>query len=139
MKTVMIFGTFDIVHAGHLHMFKEAKEYGDKLIVVIARDVNVEKIKNFGSLHNENERFNFLQNIKLIDEVVLGDKTDVYKVIKDIKPDIIALGYDQKVYIDKLEDAITQAGLNTRIVRLAAYEPNKFKTHKIRKYIERLI
>ena len=139
MKTVMIFGTFDIVHAGHLHMFKEAKAYGDKLVAVVARDVNVEKIKDIGSLHNENERLYFLENIKLIDSALLGDKTDVYKVVKEIKPDVIALGYDQKVYVDELEDAITDAGLKTRIVRLAPYQENKFKTNKIRKYIERLI
>ncbi len=139
MKTVMIFGTFDIVHAGHLHMFKEAKAYGDKLVAVIARDVNVEKVKSLGSLHNEKERLNFLQNIKLVDEVVLGDKTDVYKVVREVKPAIIALGYDQKVYVEELEKAITQAGLKTAIVRLAPYQPNRLKTHKIKKYIERLV
>jgi len=139
MKTVMIFGTFDIVHAGHLHMFREAREYGDKLIVVVARDINVERIKDIGPLHNEKERLDFLQNIKLIDEVVLGDKTDAYKVIKKIQPDVIGLGYDQRMYVDDLEEAITEAGLNAKIVRLKDYQPNKFKTNKIRKYIERLI
>ena len=139
MKTVMVFGTFDIVHAGHLHMFREAKEYGDRLIAVVARDINVEKVKNLGPLHNENERLYFLQNIKLVDEVVLGDEKDVYKVIKEIKPDVIALGYDQKVYVDRLEEEIMNVGLNTQIVRLNDYQPNKFKTHKVRKYIERLI
>jgi len=135
----MVFGTFDIVHAGHLHMFKQAKEYGDKLIAVVARDINVEKVKGLGALHNENERLYFLQNIKLIDEVAFGDKTDVYKVIKEIKPEIIALGYDQKVYVDKLEEEIIKAGLSTRIVRLNDYQPNKFKTNKIRKYIEKML
>lgn len=135
----MIFGTFDIVHAGHLHMFKEAKEYGDKLIAVVAKDKNVEKIKGIGALHNENERLYFLKNIKFIDEVILGDEIDVYKSIKEIKPDVIALGYDQKAYVDELEEAITTAGLNTRIVRLSPYQENKFKTNKIRKYIERLV
>lgn len=135
----MIFGTFDIVHAGHLHMFRDAKEYGDKLIAVVARDVNTEIIKGIGPLHNEKERLEFLKNIKLLDQVILGDKTDVYKVIKEIKPNIIALGYDQKVYVDKLEGAITSAGLKTRIVRLSPYQGNRLKTNKIRKYIERLV
>ncbi len=139
MKTVMIFGTFDIVHAGHLHMFREAKEYGDRLIAVVARDANTEKVKGIGPLHDENERLDFLKNIKLLDEVILGDETDVYKVIREIKPDIIALGYDQKVYVDKLEGAITAADLKIPIVRLSPYQENKFKTSKIRKYIERLV
>lgn len=139
MKTVMVFGTFDILHAGHLHMFKEARAYADKLIVVVARDVNVEKIKGIGALHSEKERLYFLENIKFVDEVVLGDKVDVYKVIKEIKPDIIALGYDQKIYVDKLEDAITDAGLEIKIVRLSPYQGNRLKSNKIRKYIERMI
>lgn len=135
----MIFGTFDIIHGGHIHMFKEAKEYGDYVIAVVARDINVERIKQYGALHSEKERLDFLKHIDLIDEVILGDKTDVYKVIKEKKPDIIALGYDQKVYVDKLEDAITSFGLNTKIVKLTPYRANELKSNKIRKYIERLV
>jgi len=136
---VMIFGTFDIIHGGHIHMFKEAREYGDKLIAVVARDINVERIKEYGSLHSEQERLEFLTHIDLIDEVVLGDETDVYKVIQDQKPDVIALGYDQKIYVDELENAITKFGLNTRIVKLTPYREGELKTNKIRKYIERLV
>ena len=139
MKTVMIFGTFDIIHGGHIHMFKEAQEYGDKVIAVVARDINVERIKEFGALHDEEERLDFLNHIDLINEVILGDKTDVYKAIKNNKPDIIALGYDQKVYVDELADAITNAGLECQIVRLTAHKENKLKSNKIRKYIERLV
>lgn len=139
MKKVMIFGTFDVVHCGHIHMFREAKEYGDILIAVVGRDVNIERIKGIGPMHNETERKIFLEQIKLIDEVIMGDKTDVYKVIKENKPDVIALGYDQKVYVDKLADAITEFGLNTKIVKLSAYRPNRFKSTKIKKYIEKVI
>jgi len=135
----MIFGTFDIIHGGHLHMFKEAREYANYVIAVVARDVNVERIKEYGALHNENERLEFLNHIDLIDEVVLGDKTDVYKVIKEKRPDIIAFGYDQKVYVDELADAITEVGLNTKIVRLTPYREGELKSDKIRKYIERLV
>lgn len=139
MKKVMIFGTFDIIHGGHIHMFKQACEYGDQLIAVVARDANVEKVKGIGPMHNENERLDFISHIDLIDRACLGDKTDVYKVIRKEKPEVIALGYDQKVYIDKLANAITRAGLNASIVRLNEYQPKRFKTNKIKKYIERMI
>lgn len=139
MNTVMIFGTFDIIHGGHIHMFKEAKEYGNRLIAVVARDVNVERIKEYGSLHTENERLELLSHIDLIDEVVMGDKTDVYKVIQEKKPDVIALGYDQKVYVDELANAITKFDLNTKIVKLTSYREGELKSNKIRKYIERLV
>lgn len=139
MKTVMIFGTFDILHCGHVHMFKQAKEYGDKLIAVVGRDENIEKVKGIGPMHNEQERMELLQHIDLIDEVVLGDKTDVYKTIRDKKPDIVALGYDQRAYVDDLSNAITQAGLTSQIVRLTEYQPKRLKSSKIKKYIERMI
>ncbi|MBU0596918.1 adenylyltransferase/cytidyltransferase family protein [Patescibacteria group bacterium] len=139
MKKVMVFGTFDIVHCGHLHMFEEAKEYGDELVVVVARDVNVERIKETGAMHTEEERYYFLDRIKTIDRVILGERQDVYKVIREERPDVIALGYDQKIYVDLLADKISEFGLNSQIVRLVPYEPNKFKSSKIKKYIERVV
>jgi FAD synthetase len=139
MKKVLIFGTFDIVHAGHIHMFHEAKEYGDKLIVAVARDCNVEKIKDETIIHNEKERKKFLENIKIIDKVLLGHKNKPYQIIKKIKPDVIALGYDQKMYVDNLVDAITDMGLEIQIVRLQPYHENRFKSSKFRKYIEKLV
>ncbi|OGH72229.1 MAG: hypothetical protein A2921_03850 [Candidatus Magasanikbacteria bacterium RIFCSPLOWO2_01_FULL_43_20b] len=139
-STVMVFGTFDILHLGHIHMFEEARQYGDKLVAVVARDINVERVKGIGPFHNEQERLKFVKHINLIDEAVLGDKTDVYKVIRKIKPDVVALGYDQRMYVDKLGRALVQLGLNkTKIVRLSECQPKRMKTTKIKKYIERMI
>lgn len=135
----MVFGTFDIVHAGHLRMFKEAIKYGDKLVAVVARDKNVKRVKGIGALHNENERLDFLQNISIVDEVILGDNADAYRAVKDMKPDIIALGYDQKEYVDKLAETINKAGLKCGIVRLPPYQNKRLKSSKIKKYIERLV
>lgn len=135
----MIFGTFDIIHGGHIHMFKQAREYGDYLIAIVARDVNVEKIKGIGPMQDEQERLDFVSHIDLIDQARLGDKTDVYKVIREERPDIIALGYDQKIYVDHLAEAITKAGLQTQIVKLQEYESKRLKSSKIKKYIEKMI
>ena len=135
----MIFGTFDIIHGGHIHMFKQAREYGDYLIAVVARDANVEKTKSIGPMHNERERLDFISHIDLIDKARLGDKTDVYKVVREERPNVIALGYDQKMYVDDLAEAITKAGLKTEIVKLVEYEPKRLKSHKIKKYIEKMI
>ena len=136
----MVFGTFDILHLGHIHMFEEARQYGDRLVAVVARDINVEKIKGIGPFHNEQERLKFIKCINLVDEAILGDKTDTYRAIKKIRPNIIALGYDQKMYVDKLGRALVDLGLNkTKIVRLTEYQPKRLKTNKIKKYIERMI
>jgi len=136
MKTVMVFGTFDIIHPGHIHMFKQAREYGDRLVVVIARDKTIENIKKHESMYSEQERKEFLTYITLIDEVILGDEKNPYTVIEHIKPDIIALGYDQKIFVDELENTLTQYHIEAQIVRLREYNIEKHKSSMIKKYIE---
>ena len=140
MRKVILFGTFDIVHMGHIHLFKEAKEYGDYLVVVVARDKNAELVKGFRPFHNEEERREYLHHLKIIDEVKMGcSDEDVYCLIREVQPSVVALGYDQRMYVDKLEDAITEANLNTKIVRLAPYQPDRYKSSNLRKYIKLLV
>ncbi|MDD2655961.1 MAG: adenylyltransferase/cytidyltransferase family protein [Patescibacteria group bacterium] len=133
MKKVMVFGTFDIVHLGHLNLFKQAKKLGSYLVVVVGRDITSKKIKKITLVHNEKERLEFLKNIRIIDQAVLGNKIDYYKVIKTEKPDVIALGYDQQNFIDKLEEKIKEFRLNTKVVRLKSYKPEQHKSGEIRK------
>ncbi len=139
MKTVIIFGTFDIVHHGHLNLFKQARRYGDTLVAVVARDKRVQDIKSIQSVYNEKERKQFLEQIRLIDKVVLGDQKDVYKVIRVLKPDVIVLGYDQMHFTDKLQEKITEFGFKTKIVRAKSYKEESLKTGKIRKILENKI
>lgn len=139
MKTVMIFGTFDILHHGHLHLFEQAKKYGDRLVAVLARDKRVANIKGKKSFHTEQERKKFLEHIDYVDDVRLGDRQDVYKVIRTIRPDVICLGYDQQIFVDKLEEKIRTFGLQTSIVRLKPYKHRRYKTTAIKAYLERFI
>lgn len=136
MKTVMIFGTFDIVHHGHLNLFKQARKYGDRLVAVVARDTRVKNIKSQESVYNEKERKYFLEQIRLVDTVVLGDSKDVYKRIREIKPDVIVLGYDQVHFIDKLAEKIREFKLKTKVVRAKPYKSDTQKTGKIRNILE---
>ena len=135
----MIFGTFDIVHLGHLNLFRQARKLGDYLVVVVARDKTSKKIKKITLVNNEKERLEFLKNIKSIDQAILGDKIDYYKVIKTEKPDVIALGYDQQNFIDKLEDKIKEFKLNTKVVRMKSHKPEQHKSGNIRKKISRML
>lgn len=139
MRKVMIFGTFDILHYGHLDLFRQAKSKGDKLIAVIARDKNVKRIKGAKAYHSEEERKNFLKHIDFIDEVILGDIKNVYKVIKKHKPDKIVLGYDQKKYVDKLEEELKKTGLETKIIRAKPYKSSIYKTSKIKDYLNKYV
>jgi cytidyltransferase-like protein len=130
MTKVIVFGTFDIIHPGHIHLLKEAKEYGDFLIVVVARDDTVCVVKGKAPYYNEGERVNHIVDLNIADKVILGclDPDDRYKVIADEKPDIIALGYDQKVFVDKLAGIIDD---NVKIVRISPYLPDLYKSSKL--------
>ncbi|MDP4007990.1 MAG: adenylyltransferase/cytidyltransferase family protein [Candidatus Peregrinibacteria bacterium] len=131
-KKVMIFGTFDYFHAGHEDLIKQAKKHGDYLIVVIARDGTVEKIKGNKPDHNAKKRLSILKKHELIDKAVIGEKGDKHKIILKYKPNVIALGYDQFVFTYTLNKLIIDNKLNTEIVRLEAYKPEVFKSSKIK-------
>jgi FAD synthetase len=126
MKKVLIFGTFDGLHRGHLSFFNQARAYGDYLIVVLARDKTVQKIKNRSPGKDELERLKDLQECELVNEAKLGYEDNPYRVIKEIEPDVICLGYDQKAFTEDLEKELKKIGLKTKIYRLRPYKPEKF-------------
>lgn len=106
-------------------MLKEAKEYGDFLIVVVARDSTVCSVKGKKPLHSEQERLDAIEKTGLADKVRLGCIDDHYQAIAEEKPDIVALGYDQRAFVDNLSDAIES---HVQIVRLVPFEPDKYKS-----------
>ena len=105
-KIVMVFGTFDVFHAGHEDFLNQAKTLGDYLIVVVARDATVKNVKGEYPEGNEKKRANAIRETELADKVVIGYNDDKYRVIKKYKPNVIALGYDQFVFTYKLNKMI---------------------------------
>ncbi|MBT4632191.1 FAD synthase [Candidatus Peregrinibacteria bacterium] len=128
----MAFGTFDYFHAGHENYLKQAKALGDQLIVVIARDDTVRKVKNKTPMYSERKRLRDVSKSEHVDKAVIGYSEDKYKVIKKYKPNILALGYDQFVFTYGLKQLFIKEGLNTKVVRLHPFEPNTFKSSLIR-------
>lgn len=131
-KIVMAFGTFDLFHAGHENYLKQAKELGDYLIVVIARDQTVKKIKSHPSHQNERERLKAVKKSGIANKVILGYKGDKHKVLKKFRPDIIALGYDQFVFTQRIEKTLIDLKLNATIHRLTPYFPQVYKSSLIK-------
>ena len=125
---VLCFGTFDGVHPGHIFFFTQCKNLGDHLTVVIARDSTVEEVKHRKPHFNEAIRQEAVQSVPVVDLAVLGDPIDKYKIIKSVHPDIICLGYDQKVFVDKLEGKLEEFGLHPRIVRIQSFKPEIYKS-----------
>lgn len=132
MIKVIVFGTFDIIHKGHLDFFKQAKNKGDFLTVVVARNKNVVKIKGRNPLYCEKIRLKHVKSTKLVDKAMLGDLKDPYKCLKKEKPNIICLGYDQSSF--KIDQAILKRlGLKCKIIKLKPYKKHIYKSSKIKR------
>ncbi len=130
MTRVMATGVFDILHSGHLHYLQEARKLGDELVVVVATDATVRKRKH-EPITPEKMRVELVSALKPVDRAVLGREGDIYSVVLEIKPDIIALGYDQHFDEKELERQLNSRGLNVKVVRLAKYEDDLNGTRKI--------
>jgi len=125
MAKVMCTGTFDVLHEGHLDYFKQAKEYGDYIVVVIALDSNVLKEKGKAPRNSAEKRRE--EVAKVVDKAVIGNE-DKLLIVEQEKPDVIVLGYDQRVDEEKLQKALAERGVNPKIVRAKAYMPEKYKS-----------
>lgn len=130
-KTGILFGTFDILHKGHLNLFMQARKKCDYLITVIARDKTVRLVKKRKPINNENKRKRNIEKSNLSDLTVLGDLKDKFKAIKKFKLDIIFLGYDQKNFTDNLKKKLDESKINSKIIRLKPFQPEIYKTSKI--------
>jgi len=131
-KKVLAFGTFDIFHKGHEFYLKNARKHGDILNVVVARDSTVKQIKGKYHLNNELKRLAVIQNLNYVDKAFLGYEEDKYKIIEEIRPDIICLGYDQKSFNNDLKNKLKKRGLNPKIIKFEkGFKPEVYKTSKL--------
>lgn len=119
---VLIFGTFDHFHPGHRFVLEEAAKRGD-VYVVIARDKNVKLIKNLIPTDDERTRQKIVQEAFPQAHVILGDSHDFLAPVRTVKPDVILLGYDQK-----LPPGVTEKDLGAHVERLAPFEPERYKS-----------
>ena len=129
MKKVMVFGTFDVLHPGHEFLLREAKKYGDYLIVIVGRDSTTLELKKHPPQYNEQERVNHLKSLGIADEVLLGKEGDKHQIIRDHKPDVVAVGYDQKFFLDDLEDSLKSDAI---IVKIPPFMPEIYKSSKLK-------
>lgn len=131
MKTIITFGTFDVFHPGHASYLAQAKALGEKLVVVVARDKTVQAVKGALPRNSEEVRLKGVEESELADEVILGNLENKYLVLKEVRPDIVALGYDQKVDLNELQEKIQELELDSKIVKLKSYQPEIYKSSKL--------
>ena len=141
IKNIMVFGTFDGLHKGHLNFFKQARKLAPKtfLIVSVARDKNVKLIKGVLPSLNERQRLALVKKLirqsELVDKVVLSGIDDhIPHIIKE-RPDIIALGYDQKAYVKNLKKDLKNKGVVVKIMRLLPYKEKIYKSHLLKQKV----
>ena len=135
MKKIVVAGTFEIIHPGHIYLFKEAAKYG-VVYVIVARDKNVEKFKGRKPIIPESQRLEVVKSIRYVDYAILGDENDILRPIIEIKPDIIILGYDQKINEEWLKKELESRGLkHVKIIRLGKLEGELYSSSKIIKKI----
>ena len=129
---VVATGVFDIIHIGHAHFLNAAKEHGDHLTVIIANDGTVRKMKGEPILSDQ-RRSEVVLQLKPVDEGVIGRTGDMLDIIvEEIKPDVIALGFDQRLFTTKeLEVKLSNRGLNVKVVRLEEMEQDLAGSRKI--------
>ena len=118
IKVVLAGGVFDIIHPGHIHTLNSAKLLGDVLVVVVATDATANKMKNKFPLHKQEQRNELVNNLSMVDLCVIGHEGDIFNTVKLIKPQIIALGYDQVHQEKFITDGCKKLNIEIKVARL---------------------
>ncbi len=139
-KLVLASGVFDLLHLGHVRFLEEAKATGGKnsrLVVIIARDRTVEKTKGRKPIMHEDQRRALVESLKVVDEAVLGlEDFDIGDVIETVRPDVIALGYDQEDMLQRVCETLRETKLNIQVSRIGKFEADEMdSSSKIRQRI----
>lgn len=113
MVVVITFGTFDLLHIGHINMLNRCKNYGDKLIVGVSSDkLNIRK-KERSPIFKEKERIEIIKNIKCVDGVFLEESLELKEYyIRKYNADIFIIGDDWKGKFDNMNSVCKVIYLN---------------------------
>lgn len=118
-RRIVATGTFDILHPGHLYYLEESKKLGDELFVIVARDSNVKHKPR--PVIPEEHRLAMVAALKPVDHAILGDKSDMFRPIEEIRPDIITIGFNQLFSEANLEEQLRARNIPSKVVRISKY------------------
>lgn len=123
LRVVLAGGVFDIIHPGHIHTLNSAKTLGDILVVVVATDNTAVKMKKRTPLHSQEQRRDLVNSLSMVDLCVIGQEGDIFKTVEVIRPQIIALGYDQVHQEKFIIDGCNKLNLDVKVARLQSPVP----------------
>ena len=133
---VLAGGVFDIIHPGHISTLNAAKALGDVLVVVVATDNTAVKMKKRNPLHNQEQRQELVKSLKVVDLCLIGQENDIFKTVNLVKPQIIALGYDQIHQEKFITEGCKKIKLDARVARLQSPIPESSSSKIEKEYGE---
>ena len=132
LHVVLAGGVFDIIHPGHIYTLNAAKALGDVLVVVVATDNTSEKMKKRRPLHTQEQRQELVNSLSMVDLCLIGQEDDIFKTVNHVRPQIIALGYDQVHQEKFIVDGCKRINLDAKVARLQSPIPES-SSSKIQK------
>ena len=123
LHVVLAGGVFDIIHPGHIYTLNAAKALGDVLVVVVATDNTSEKMKKRRPLHTQEQRQELVNSLSIVDLCLVGQEDDIFKTVNMVRPQIIALGYDQIHQEKFIIDGCKKINLEAKVARLQSPIP----------------
>ena len=132
LKVVLAGGVFDIIHPGHIYTLNAAKELGDVLVVVVATDNTAVKMKKRQPLHSQDQRQELVNSLSMVDLCLIGQEEDIFKTVNNVRPQIIALGYDQAHQEKFITEGCKKINLDASVARLQSPIPDS-SSSKIQK------
>ncbi|MDE1822742.1 MAG: FAD synthase [Candidatus Micrarchaeota archaeon] len=134
-RRVVAFGSFDVLHPGHIKYLQGARALGTELVVVVARDSSILMFKKKRPLFNERDRLAMVSSLGLVDKAVLGNriatKAGIYGILSRLKPDVIAIGYDQ-ADVKELKSRLKDMGIKARVAAIKGYRTKRYKSSRIK-------
>ncbi|MGH1566802.1 MAG: adenylyltransferase/cytidyltransferase family protein [Nitrosopumilus sp.] len=132
LQVVLAGGVFDIIHPGHIHTLNAAKALGDVLVVVVATDNTSVKMKKRRPLHSQEQRQELVSSLSMVDLCLIGQEEDIFKTVNRVRPQIIALGYDQIHQEKFITEGCAKISLDAKVARLQSPIPES-SSSKIQK------
>jgi len=136
LHVVLAGGVFDIIHPGHIYTLNAAKALGDILVVVVATDNTSEKMKKRKPLHTQEQRQELVNSLSMVDLCLVGQEDDIFKTVNHIRPQIIALGYDQIHQEKFIIDGCKKIDLEAQVARLQSPIPESSSSKIEKEYGE---
>ncbi len=136
LHVVLAGGVFDIIHPGHIYTLNAAKALGDVLVVVVATDNTSEKMKKRKPLHTQEQRQELVNSLSMVDLCLVGQEDDIFKTVDLVRPQIIALGYDQVHQEKFITDGCKRINLEAKVARLQSPIPESSSSKIEKEYGE---